>query len=79
MAKRPNHVLQKNAQTGSMTTWCPNCDRKAALGAVWHTDPSTTDPAKIDSWRTCRYCGESIRVKDQQIARRRREKESTNE
>lgn len=71
MAKRPNHVLQRNAQKGAMTTWCPNCDRKAALGAVWHTNPSATDLALIDSWRTCRYCGKDIRVKDQQDARRR--------
>jgi hypothetical protein len=71
MAKHPNHVLENNARVGAMTTWCPNCNRKAALSAVWYTDPTRKD---IQAWRTCRYCKKDVRVKDQQAARRRLKK-----
>ena len=44
MARHPDHVLRNNARRGAITTWCPACKRKAALGA-WAGS------------RTCRYCG----------------------
>lgn len=74
MAKHPNHVLQKNAKTGTKTLWCPNCKHLNVLGAVWFTNPTTPE---IQAWRTCRHCEVDVRVKDQQIARRRAEKSGT--
>lgn len=44
MARVSRYSLRKNAIRGAITTWCPNCKRKAALGA------------SASSWRTCRYC-----------------------
>lgn len=44
MAKHTNNILRNNAQRGAITTWCPNCYRKAAL-SVWNHG------------RICRYCG----------------------
>ena len=43
MARVSRYSLRKNAIRGAITTWCPECKRKAALGA-WH------------GYRTCRYC-----------------------
>jgi hypothetical protein len=44
MGKHPDYVLRNNAKRGAITTWCPTCKRKSALGA-WN-------------WgRVCRYCG----------------------
>lgn len=45
MARHPDWVLRKNALRGAITTWCPECKRKAALGQ------------HIGTGRTCRYCG----------------------
>lgn len=45
MAKTSDRQPRKNAIRGAITTWCPNCKRKAALGQSYA------------GWRTCRYCG----------------------
>lgn len=44
MAKHPDYVLKNNAKRGAVTTWCPNCKRKSALGQ------------DHGAGRRCRYC-----------------------
>lgn len=66
MAKRPDYVLRRNAERGAMTTWCPTCDRKSALGQIY------SQGVGIDakSYRDCRYCGTKIGTVEQAIARK---------
>ena len=49
MAKISDHQLRKNALRGAITTWCPLCKRKAALGQPYSGGAIT--------YRKCRYCG----------------------
>ena len=55
MAKHTNSALQKNARRGAVTTWCPECKRKSALGQSL--------ASLTDSFRKCRYCGNIERRK----------------
>lgn len=49
MARISDSQLRKNALRGAITTWCPLCKRKAALGQPYSGGAIT--------YRKCRYCG----------------------
>jgi hypothetical protein len=57
MTKRPNHVLRNNAKRGAITTWCPFCHRKSALGRYLGGFIYANGVQQFVGGRTCRYCG----------------------
>lgn len=51
--KRNASSLRKNAERGAITTWCPNCKRKSALGHYINAPVFSGHTG----YRKCRYCG----------------------
>lgn len=57
------HAKKRNAVHGARVTWCPKCERKAALGRRI-MGFSFTRREVLDAGRTCRYCGYVDKQKD---------------